>query len=196
MKNVVLETLSKVFGVVLLIVGIGALIGGNFAHSYVTDQLTQENISMPTEEGIANLPQESQDALRPFIGQKMTKGTQAQAFANNYIYEHMQTQCQNVKDAQGNALPAVEDCTYSGLGAAVKAASTDAEKAAYQKLRDTNFQGSTLRSMLLTSYAFWLVGSIAYGVGIAALVLGVALLALGFAFYGPKKRKAAAVQNL
>lgn len=195
MKNVVLETLAKVFGVVLLVVGIGALIGGNFAHSYVTDQLSQENISMPTEESIANLPEESQDALRPFLGQKMTTGDQAQAFANNYIYEHMQTQCKTVKDAAGNELPAVEDCTYAGLGAAVRNADTDAAKAAYQKLRDTNFQGSTLRSMLLTSYAFWLVGSIAWWAGIACLVLGVVLLALGFAVYGPKARKAS-VQTL
>jgi hypothetical protein len=188
MKNVVYEVLAKVFGVVLVLVGIGAIFGGMYAHGYVTDQLSQEKISMPTADGIKALPQASKDALTPFVGQTMTEGPQAQAYANNYIWEHMQTACAAVKDADGKELPAVpaDKCTYAGIGTVANAATDAKAKAAYQALRTSNFQGDALRSMLLTAYAFWLIGSIALWVGIAALVVGIALLVWGFVLL-PKK---------
>ncbi len=167
-----------------------------YAHGYVTTQLTQEKIAMPQAEAIKALPQASKDALSPWANspQMMTNGEQAQAYANNYIWEHMQTACAAVKDASGKELPAVpaDKCTYAGIGTVANAATDPAAKAAYTALRTSNFQGDALRSMLLTAYAFWLIGSIALYVGIAFVVIGIALLVLGFVVL-PKKATTPAV---
>ena len=52
MATQVYKTLSKIVGVVLLLVGVVALIGGNFAHGYVSDQLADQSITMATNESI------------------------------------------------------------------------------------------------------------------------------------------------
>ena len=44
--------------------------------------------------------------------------------------------------------------------------------------RQTLFMGDSLRSMLLTAYAFWLVGTIATVVGWVLIVGAIVLLAL------------------
>lgn len=185
MKRTVYQVLSLVFGIVLILVGIGAFIGGQFAHNYVKDQLTAQAITMPTEQQIANLPTEAQDALRPFLGEQMASGTAAQAYANHYILEHMKTACTNVKDAAGNALTPVpaEKCTYAGIGSVANATDDPAAKAAYQALRASNFQGNALISMLLTAYAFWLIGTIAIAVAIAAAVVGIILVVLSMTVF-------------
>ncbi len=188
MKTVIYRTLSKVFGVIGLAVGIFAISAGVFAHSYVSDQLAQEKITMPAEAAYKTLPQASQDALKPFAGQPMTSGDAAQAFANHYIWEHMSAACTAVKDADGNAVPAVpaEKCNYSALGGVVSATTDPKQKAAYSALRNTLFQGDTLRSSLLTAYAFWLVGTIVLVIGIIAVVAGVALWALALTVFKSK----------
>lgn len=189
MRKIVYQVLAQVFGIVLIIVGIGALSGGLYAHSYVTNQLSQEKITMPAGDAITALPQDSQKALKPFAGKPMTTGPQAQAYANHFIWEHMQSACANVKDAKGNALPPVppEKCTYAGIGEVAGAASDPAAKTAYNTLRNTNFTGDSLRSMLLTAYAFWLVGSIAFWAAIACFVIGVVLIYLGFFYLKTEK---------
>lgn len=194
MKTVVYRVLSQVFGVVLLIVGVGALAGGLYAHGYVSDQLSQEKITMPAEAGYKTLPQASQDALKPFAGQAMTTGDEAQAYANHYIWEHMNAACAAVKDANGNSVPAIpaDKCTYAGVGGVVSATTDATQKAAYSAVRNTLFQGDTLRTSLLTAYAFWLVGSIAIWVAVAAFVIGAALLALSFTVFKSKAAAAAA----
>lgn len=196
MKTIVYRVLSQVFGVILLAVGVFALVAGLYAHNYVSDQLSQEKITMPVEAAYKTLPQASQDALKPFAGQAMTTGDQAQAFANHYIWEHMNAGCKAVKDANGNAVPAVpaDKCTYSGVGAVVSATTDPTQKAAYSALRNTLFQGDTLRTSLLTAYAFWLIGTIAVWVGVVALVLGVVLLALSFTVFKNKGTATAAPQ--
>lgn len=188
MKTVVYRVLSQVLGVILLAVGVFALVAGLYAHNYVSSQLSQEKITMPAAAAYKELPQASQDALAPYVGQAMTNGDQAQAYANHYIWEHMQAACAAVKDANGNSVPAVpaDKCNYSALGAVTTAATDTAQKAAYTAVRNTLFQGDTLRSMLLTAYAFWLVGTIALWIGIIALVLGVVLLALAFTVFRGK----------
>ena len=192
MKKTVYQVLAQVFGIVLIVVGIGALSGGLYAHNYVTSQLSQEKITMPSGDAITALPQASQKALQPFAGKPMTTGTQAQAYANHFIWEHMQAACQNVKDANGNAVPAVpaDQCTFAGVGQAAGGATSTAAKTAYNTLRSTIFQGDSLRSMLLTAYAFWLVGSIAFWGAIACFVIGVVLIYLGFFYLNTKKAAA------
>ena len=188
MKTVVYRVLSQVLGVILLAVGVFALVAGLYAHSYVSDQLSQEKITMPAQAAYKTLPQASQDALAPYAGQPMTTGDQAQAFANHYIWEHMNNACTAVKDANGNAVPSVpaDKCNYSGLGSVVSATTDPAQKAAYTAVRNTLFQGDTLRTSLLTAYAFWLIGTIAVWIGIIALVLGVVLLALSLTVFKNK----------
>ena len=188
MKTVVFRTLSQVFGVIALAVGIFALVAGLYAHSYVSEQLSQEKITMPAEAAYKTLPQASQDALQPYAGQAMTTGDEAQAFANHYIWEHMNAACTAVKDANGNAVPAVpaEKCNYSALGGVVSATTDPAQKAAYTGLRNTLVQGDTLRTALLTAYAFWLIGTIVLWIGVIALVVGLALLALSFTVFKDK----------
>jgi hypothetical protein len=188
MKTVVYRALSQVFGAIALAVGIFALVAGLYAHSYVSSQLSQEKITMPAAASFKTLPQASQDALTPYAGQAMTTGDEAQAFANHYIWEHMTAACTAVKDANGNAVPAVpaEKCNYSALGGVVSATTDPAQKAAYTALRNTLFQGDTLRSSLLTAYAFWLIGTIVLWIGVIALVVGVVLLVLAYTVFKNK----------
>ncbi|MBI4899272.1 MAG: hypothetical protein HY829_02205 [Actinobacteria bacterium] len=195
MKTVVYRVLAQVFGVIALAVGVFALVAGLYAHSYVSDQLSQEKITMPAAAAYKTLPQASQDALAPFAGQPMVTGDAAQAFANNYIWEHMVAGCSAVKDANGNAVPAVpaDKCTYSGVGGVVSATTDANQKAAYSALRNTLFQGDTLRTSLLTAYAFWLIGTIAAWIGAIALVLGAAFVLLSFTVLKAKGEAAAAV---
>ncbi|GAA2182661.1 hypothetical protein GCM10009785_22890 [Brooklawnia cerclae] len=115
MASQVYKTLLKIVGLVLLVIGIGALIGGSFAHSYVKDQLSEQAIAMPTNETLdaqvksGRLTQENADAMRPFAGEEMTTGPMAQAFANEYIASHMK--------AAAVALDVPDDkATYEGVG--------------------------------------------------------------------------------
>jgi len=185
-KRTVYQILATVFGVVLILVGIGALAGANFAHGYVHDQLSQEQITMPGGPALeSRLRDGSKEKLEPFAGQPMTTGPQAEAYANNFIYDHMLASCGSVTDANGNPVEPIpaDKCTYAGIGdvanAARDAGDTDAQ-AAYNAARDSNFRGSTLRSMLLTAYGFSILGAIAKWVGIGALVVGALLLVLRF----------------
>ncbi len=180
MSRTVYRVLSRVFAVVLILVGVGALIGGNFAHSYVTDQLSQEKITMPS--GDALTTDDMKAALEKYGDQPMTTGPQAEAYANHYIYAHM------MKSSDGKS--------YSEVSSAQGACSKDdAQKdtdecQALTGLKTTLFQGDALRGMLLNAYGWWLVGTIAIWVGIGALVVGVILGGLGW--FGLKDKTAGA----
>ncbi|MEJ5998791.1 hypothetical protein [Corynebacterium sp. H130] len=90
MDKQIYGAMARVFGVVVAIVGAILLYAGMFAHGFVTDQLNQENITMPAGQAITSLKsQEAQDALKPFEGQPMTTGPQAKAYADHFIWEHM-----------------------------------------------------------------------------------------------------------
>ncbi|WP_182049819.1 hypothetical protein [Changpingibacter yushuensis] len=178
MQRIAYAAMAKVFAVVLVIVGAAAIFGGSFAHSFITDQLSQEEISMPTEDGISSLSEESQKVLTPFIGQELTTGIQAKAFADNYIYEHMQ----NIADGR----------TYEAVSGEYTKMANDPdadqdELATLAAQRQQLFMGSTLRGTLLNAYGWWLVGSIAFYVGVGAIVAGVVLGGLGWGVLRPKK---------
>ena len=182
MQKTVYGVLSRVFSVVLILVGIAAIFGGNFAHGYVTDQLKQENLTMPSEQGVNALTdQASQDKLRPYIDEPMTTGPQAEAFANNYIWQHM------MASSGGKGYQEI-----SGEYTEMAATLSDEEKAtnedfqALSSLRQTLFMGDTLRGMLLNAYGWWLLGTIAIYVGIGVIVVGAVLAGVGF---GPLRSK-------
>lgn len=72
--------------------------------------------------------------------------------------------------------------TYNEVSAAQRTAAQDPAKAEEAKtlleLKQTLFQGDSLRSMLLTAYAFGTIGAIAQIASIVAFVGGVLLLML------------------
>ncbi len=170
MSRTVYQALSRVFAVVLAVAGIGLAFGGNFAHGFVTDQLSQQKIVMPS--GASLTSQDMKDTLGKYAGKPMTTGPQAEAFANHYIQAHM------------NA--AADGKTYEEVSGEYIACSADAAKkdtkecTALGAARQTLFMGNSLRGMLLNAYGWWLLGSIALWVGIGALVLAVILAILGW----------------
>ena len=143
--------------VVLLVAG-GLLTWANtFINDQVVDQLSMQNITMPEGDALASLPKDDANALEPYAGSPMDTGAEAKAYADHYILVHM------------NA--ASDGRTYQEVSGEYQAM-TVAEKASPQGqalagLRETLFQGNTLRGLLLYGYAFATMGTIA---GIAAIV--------------------------
>ncbi|MCW2856884.1 MAG: hypothetical protein JWR52_2499 [Marmoricola sp.] len=136
-----------------------------FIGNQVHDQLTMQNITMPTAAGLAALPKADANALRPYAGSPLDTGPEANAYANHYILVHLNEM------ANGQ--------TYSQVSGQFVTMS-DAQKAspAGQKLaalRQNLFMGDTLRGLLLYGYAFATIGTIA---GIAAYVSFAAAIAL------------------
>ncbi len=188
MQKIVYGAMARVFAVVLLLVGIAAIVGGNFAHGFVTDQLSQEKIEMPTEDGIGALEsKESQDKLTPWIGEQLSTGPQAEAFANDYIWAHM------MSSSGGKTYEEVSG-EYTGAQRSMdpEEFAASEEMQALGQLRQTLFMGDTLRGMLLNAYGWWLVGSIAIWVGGGAIVVALVLGVLGF---GPLRAKKVAAAD-
>lgn len=111
----VYKTLAQIVGVALLIVGVAALFGANFAHGFVSEQLADQAISMPSSDSVdaqvkaGRLTEADGAALRPFAGQKMQNGPQARAFADHYIAAHMRAA------AKAAGVPD-EQASFSGIG--------------------------------------------------------------------------------
>lgn len=75
MDKQIYGAMSRIFGVAVAIVGAILLYAGSFAHGFVTDQLNQEKITMPSVQAITSLKSpESQDELKPYEGQPMATG--------------------------------------------------------------------------------------------------------------------------
>ena len=149
--------------VVLAVAG-GLLIWGySFTNDQVTSQLTAQQITFPATSDAAfkALPAADQAAMAPYAGQLMTNGAQAHVYANNFIAVHL-------KEIGGGK-------TYSQLSAESRANPSDAKLAAQVQ---TVFQGTTLRGLLLSSYAFWQIGQIALIAGIVALCAAFMMLIL------------------
>jgi len=153
-----------IMAVVLAVAGALLIYASSFVASNVKEQLSQQNITMPTAAALET--QDQKDALLPFAGQQMENGAQAKAFADHYILVHMNTQSNNK--------------TYSEVSAeylkAVKDPNADpAQVKTLGDLRQSLFMGNTLRGLLLNAYAFGTMGTIALYAGIGALI-GAALL--------------------
>jgi hypothetical protein len=143
----------------ILIVGVIALVGGSYAKNVVHDQLVPQKIFFPTANSPALLP-----GIKQYAGQQLTTGSQAKAYANNFINVHLS------KVAGGQ--------TYAQVSTAAIAAPTNAKLA---EEKATLFQGETLRSILLTAWGWSLVGMIATLGGLILMVLGAVLLLLPLA---------------
>jgi hypothetical protein len=182
MKRRTLDVLFSAGGIalagLLLVLGLVMTSNANFAHDYVRDQLSQQNITFTAAAELDK--QESQSAcLVAFAGQRLTTGEQAECYANDYIGLHLRS----VADGQ----------TFADLGApqsalreqvAVAKASNDpgladlqADLAAVTAQRETLFKGETLRGLLLTSFGFSVFGVKGEQVATVAYIVA-ALLAL------------------
>ncbi len=185
MQKSVYSTLLKIVGVVALVAGIAITYAGTWAHGFVSDQLSSEKITMPS--GPALSEQVMKDHLTQYAGEQMTTGPQAFAYAQYYIHEHEMAasggksyaEIGSEASAMAKANPKISDGTASA-----------SDMAAYNKLtgiKATLFQGDALRSMLLTAYAWWTIGTIALWVGIILIVAGVGLGVFGFVGFKNKK---------
>jgi len=171
MERTVYGVLSRVAAIVLVVVGVVAIIGGTYANGYVKNQLSSERITMPAGAALDALKNDgAKAALSKYAGTPLDSGPKAQAFANHYILVHMNA------SSNGKTYNEISG-QYTQLSATDKASP---DGVALGNLRQTLFMGDTLRGMLLTAYAWWLVGTIALWAGIALVVIGVVLAILGW----------------
>ncbi|MFC5281677.1 hypothetical protein ACFPGO_07320 [Arcanobacterium canis] len=121
MATQVYKTLSKVVGIILVLVGIGALIGGMFANSFIKQQLSDQHIMFPPTEAIkaqveaGRLTQADADAVSQYAGQRLENGDQAKVWSDNFVLAHMRGA------AKAAGVPE-DQATYAGIGDLVTAA--------------------------------------------------------------------------
>jgi hypothetical protein len=150
-----------IISVVLVLVGIMAVYGGNFGQQNVTDRLAPEKVQFPPYDAMTD---EEKQEVGSFAGQQVTDGVQAEAFAR-YIAGHLVA----INEGQ----------TYSETSAAARAEGIPADQAAeLQAKADTLFKGETLRAILLNAYGWWTVSTIAIYAGYVMIVAGIAMLVL------------------
>jgi hypothetical protein len=145
---------------VLLVAGVLLLWGHSYANDQVASQLSAQKIVFPATSNaeFKALPASDQAAMGAYAGQLMTTGAQAKTYADHFIAVHL------TEMGQGK--------TYSQLSAESLA---QPKNAALAGLVQTVFRGTTLRSMLLEAYGFWMFGQIALFGAIASFT-GAGLL--------------------
>jgi hypothetical protein len=145
----------------------GALLmwGSNFAEDYVYDELSSQNVVFPDAD---TLREDGRDDLVKYAEEKVTTGTEAEAYAS-LIGTHMEGiadgQAYSEIDDRG-AAQAVTDAQNAGASQE-EIAELQATANQLKAQRDSLFRGETLRGLLLTSFAWATVGTVA---GIAAWV--------------------------
>ena len=139
-----------------MVVGLVAVIGGNYDKQVVRDQLTPQKISFPPAGSPALLP-----GIKQYAGQQVVNGGQAKAYANDFINVHLS------KIAGGK--------TYAEVSSAAMA---DPKNATLAEQKASLFQGETLRGLLLNAWGWSVVGTVATLAGFILLGLGALLLLL------------------
>ncbi|MBX6371807.1 MAG: hypothetical protein IRZ02_06085 [Acidothermus sp.] len=175
MKRKVFDLLVSAGGllvaVVLLAAGGLALWGANFANSNVRHQLAQQEIFFPK----AGDPQLKNPEIGPYLskyaGQQVLTGAQARAYADHFIAVHL------------------SEMPYGGVYAKISAAALqNPNDQKLQALKQTSFQGTTLRGLLLEAYAFSVFGQIAFWGAIVSFALaGVMLLLVALGFWHARR---------
>ena len=172
----ILILLGVVVMLVLLAAGGLAAWGYAFANSQIQSQLVQEKVYFPPAGSPALDPAEF-PGLQKYAGQQVDSGDKAKAYADQFIWVHMQ------KVAGGQ--------TYAQVSTAALADPTNAKLAAEKA---TLFQGDMLRSSLLTAYAFSRFGVIAqYAMMVSFVGAGVMfvliLMGLGHLQLSSRRKK-------
>jgi hypothetical protein len=154
--------------------------GSNFAEDYVHDELSSQHVAFPDA---ASLRDDGRADLVPFAGEQVTNGEEAEAYAS-LIATHME----GIADGQTyaeiddrGAAQAVTDAQNAGASQQ-EIAELQATANQLKGQRDSLFKGETLRGLLLTSFAWATVGTVAgYAawVAFAGAVVMVALVIAG-----------------
>ncbi len=153
---------SLISAVVLLVIGGLTMTGGLFIHNQVNDQLTAQKISFAPA-GNEGLPADIQD----YGGTQVVNGAQAKVFADQYIRVHVLGSIAGAAKANPSLKGAT---TYAEVSAASRANPNNQELSG---LVQTVFRGEMLRASLLSSYAWWTLGTILVWIAIASLSLGL-----------------------
>jgi len=170
------------FGVVC--VAVMAIAGGlltwghNFATDYVHDELSSQHVYFPDQ---AALEKEGRSDLVRFAGDQVTTGSQAEAYAS-YIAHHLDgiaggATYADLGQPETTAKAAVQTAKDSGQSAAT-VTDLQAKADAITNQRNTLFKGETLRGLLLSSYAWATVGTIAGIAAVAAFIAAGLMLIL------------------
>lgn len=202
MKRRTLDILFSIGGLglagLLLIVGIVFTSNANFANDYVTQQLSQQNITFKPLDALTEEERKSPGLVK-YAGQKLTTGKQAEVYANEFIGIHLKSTADGKTYAELGAVQTdlrtqIADAQQSG---AANLADLQKQLTEVNAQRETVFKGETLRGLLLTSYGFSEFGTkagqaanVAYGA--AALLFLLGLAGLIHAFVTPKTRAFAA----
>jgi hypothetical protein len=157
----ILMATAGLFLAVTLVAAGGLL---TWAHTFIGNevhtQLAAQQIYFPAANSPAvAAPQFA--AMRPYGGQQLTTGAQAEVYADHFIANHL-------KVIGGGK-------TYAQLSAEAIAQPGNAKVAAQA---DTVFKGETLRGLLLNAYAFGTMGTIAGIAALAAFIAAVVMLIL------------------
>jgi hypothetical protein len=177
--DILMSTGGLVLAIVLVVAGVLAFVGYNFANKNVTEQLTAQKITFPAKGNAQLANPEIGPYLSKYAGQQVKTGAQAEAFANHYIAVHL-------KETAGGK-------TYSEVSALSRANPTDATLKAQV---DTLFRGETLRGLLLNAYAFWKVGQIALIASIVAWAAAAAMFVLSMLGFWHTRKVAPDVEML
>src|SRR6185312_6412476 len=91
-----------------LFVGLGILTmvvhtAADYDHKNLSDQLGAQKITMPTAAAIKGMDAVDVSALTPYLGQPMTNGAQAEAYANHYIGVHLREMGLTYSEASAQA---------------------------------------------------------------------------------------------
>jgi len=141
-----LATMAGVVLAVVLAIGGGLLLWG---HSVISNdvhtQLAAQKIVFPAANSpeIKALPAVDATAMKPYAGQLLTTGSQAEVWADHFIAVHL-------REIGGGQ-------TYSQLSA--KSMAQPKNTALAQQVQ-TIFRGETLRGLLLNAYGWWQMGQI------------------------------------
>jgi hypothetical protein len=158
--DIIGSSIGAVVTAVLVIGGVLALWGYNFANTNVHDQLAAQQIFFPKAGSPALASPEIGPYLNQYAGQQLTTGAQAKAYADHFIAVHL-------SEVAGGK-------TYAQVSTLAQADPTNTQ---LQGQVNTLFKGEALRGMLLNAYAFWQLGQIALYTAIAAFA-GAALMLL------------------
>ena len=172
----VLVASGAVLTVALLVAGGLLTWGADFSADYVHDELSSQHVFFPTAD---ELQAEGRGDLVGHAGDQVTTGAEAEVYAG-YIAGHLEGiadgKTYSEIDDRG-AAAAVTEAQESGASVAeVAELQATADQLAGQ--RNTLFKGETLRGLLLSSYAWATVGTIAGYAAIAAFACAAVLAAL------------------
>jgi hypothetical protein len=170
--DILTSTGGAIVVVVLLVAGGLLTWGHSFVNSNVQSQLAQQQIYFPPTAAFAHpkagteITQSMIPSVSQYAGQQLLTGEQAKVYANDFIAVHL------------------SEMPYGGVYSKISAAAiTQPTNAKLAALKQTSFQGTTLRGLLLEAYAFSKIGAVMlWGaiVSFIAAALMAVLVGLGF----------------